>query len=81
MPRERLLDGRAALITGSGSGQGRAAAVLFAEHGARVAVIDINDAGAAETVKMVEEVGGEAFALHADVSTRADCDAMIDATM
>jgi NAD(P)-dependent dehydrogenase (short-subunit alcohol dehydrogenase family) len=75
------LEGRAALITGSGSGQGRAAGVLFAEHGARVAVIDINDAGAAETVKMVEEVGGEAFAMHADVSTRADCDAMIDAAM
>jgi len=76
-----LLDGRAALITGSGSGQGRAAAVLFAEDGARVAVIDINDAGAAETVKMVEEVGGEAFAMHADVSTRVDCEAMVDATM
>jgi len=79
--REALLDGRGALITGSGSGQGRAAAVLFAEHGARVAVIDINDVGAAETVKLVEEVGGEAFALHADVSTRADCDAMVDAVM
>lgn len=81
MPRERLLDGRVALITGSGSGQGRAAAVLFSEHGARVAVIDINDAGAAETVTMVEEHGGEAFALHADVSTRADCDRMIEATV
>lgn len=81
VPREGLLDGRVALITGSGSGQGRAAAQLFAQHGARVAVIDINDAGAAETVKMVEEGGGEAFAMHADVSTRAGCDDMIAATV
>ncbi len=79
--RDGLLEGRVALITGSGSGQGRAAAVLFAEHGARVAVIDINDAGANETVQLVEHSNGEAFALHADVSTRAGCDAMIAATV
>lgn len=76
-----MLDGRVTLITGSGSGQGRAAAVLFAEHGARVAVVDIDDPGAAETVAMVEEAKGEAFALHADVSTRAGCDRMVAATV
>src|SRR5207244_12714742 len=78
--RQRLLDDRVALITGSGSGQGRAAAVLFAEHGARVAVIDIDDAGASETVRVVETKGGEAIALHADVATPAGCDEMIAAT-
>jgi 3-oxoacyl-[acyl-carrier protein] reductase len=76
-----LLEDRVALITGSGSGQGRAAAVLFAEHGARVAVIDIDDAGASETVRAVEETGGEAIALHADVATRRGCDEMIAATV
>jgi 3-oxoacyl-[acyl-carrier protein] reductase len=81
MPRDRLLDGRVALITGSGSGQGRAAACLFAEHGARVAVIDINDAGAGETVRMVESGGGEAVALHADVSARIDADRMVAVTV
>ncbi len=81
MPDERWLDGKVALITGSGSGQGRAAAVLFARHGARIAVIDINDEGAAETVKMVESAGGESFPLHADVSTRVDCERMVAATM
>ncbi len=81
MPRDRLLEGRVALITGSGSGQGRAAACLFAEHGARIAVIDINDAGAAETVRMVEGGGGEAFALNADVSVRRDADRMIATTV
>ena len=54
--------------------------MLFAEHGARIAVIDINDAGAAETVRAVEEKGGEAIALHADVATPRGCDAMIAAT-
>ncbi len=81
MPDERWLDGKVALITGSGSGQGRAAAVLFARHGARIAVIDINDEGAADTVKMVESAGGESFALHADVSRRDECDHMVAATM
>jgi 3-oxoacyl-[acyl-carrier protein] reductase len=75
-----LLEDRVALITGSGSGQGRAAAVLFAEHGARVAVIDIDDAGASETVRVVETKGGEAIALHADVATPSGCDEMIAAT-
>jgi 3-oxoacyl-[acyl-carrier protein] reductase len=78
---ERLLADRIALITGSASGQGRAAAVLFAQHGGRVAVIDIDDAGAARTVEMAEEAGGEAFAFHADVSRRSECDAMVAATV
>jgi NAD(P)-dependent dehydrogenase (short-subunit alcohol dehydrogenase family) len=81
MPVDPLLTDRVALITGSGSGQGRAAAQLFSSHGARIAVIDINDDGAAETVKLVEEGGGEAFAIHADVSTRPDADAMVTATV
>ena len=81
MPRTNLLDGKVALITGAASGQGRAASVLFAEHGARIAVIDINDDGARETVGLVEAAGSKAFAFHADVSRRADCDAMVAATV
>jgi 3-oxoacyl-[acyl-carrier protein] reductase len=76
-----LLDGKVALITGAGSGQGRAAAVLFGQHGARVAVIDINDAGAAETVSLVEARGAEAVAVHADVSRRDDVDVMVGAVL
>ncbi len=76
-----LLAGKVALITGSGSGQGRAAAVLMAEQGARIVVVDINDEGAAETVRMLEEHGGEALAVHADVSRRADVDEMVATTM
>ena len=72
-----LLPGKVALITGSGSGQGRAAARLFAAHGARIVVVDINDEGAAETVQLLEEHGGEGVAVHADVSERADVDRMV----
>jgi 3-oxoacyl-[acyl-carrier protein] reductase len=76
-----LLEGRVTLITGAASGQGRAASLLFAEHGARIAVIDIDDAGAAETVALVRANGGDAHVFHADVSRRAHCDAMVAATV
>jgi NAD(P)-dependent dehydrogenase (short-subunit alcohol dehydrogenase family) len=78
---ERLLDGKVALITGAASGQGRAASTLFAEHGARIVIADLNDDGAAETVGLVEEVGGKAVAVHADVSRRVDNDAMVAAAV
>jgi NAD(P)-dependent dehydrogenase (short-subunit alcohol dehydrogenase family) len=76
-----LLRDRVALITGAASGQGRAAALLMARHGARVVVADVNDDGAAETVKLLEEQGCEGMAVHADVSIRADNDAMVAATI
>ncbi len=76
-----LLAGKVALITGAASGQGRAAGRLFGAQGARVVVADINDEGAAETVKMLEEQGSEGLAVHADVSVRADVDMMIDAAI
>jgi len=72
-----VLEGRVALITGAASGQGRAAALLFAAHGASIAVIDVNDEGAGETAALVEKNGGAAIALHADVSVADDCAQMI----
>ena len=81
VPELRLLDSKVALITGAASGQGRAASVLFAEHGARIAVADVNDDGARETVDLVEQAGSKAVAVHADVSRRADNDAMVAATV
>jgi NAD(P)-dependent dehydrogenase (short-subunit alcohol dehydrogenase family) len=76
-----LLEGRVALITGGASGQGRAASVLFAQHGARIVVADLDDDGAGDTIAMVDSVGSEGIAVHADISSRADCDAMIQATI
>lgn len=75
------LTGRVALITGAASGQGRAASLLFAEHGADIGVADINRDGADETVALVEKLGRRAIAIDADVSVRADCDAMVAATV
>ena len=65
------LDGKVALITGTASGIGRATALRFTEEGARVVAVDISDAND-ETVGLVREGGGEATAVHADVSSGAD---------
>ena len=78
---EALLGRKVALITGAASGQGRAAAVLFARHGARVVVVDVNAEGSTETRRLVEEVGGEAIIVHADVSRKPDVEAMISQTL
>ena len=53
------LKGKVALITGSGAGIGRAAALLFAAEGAKIAGCDINAERAEETERMVREAGGE----------------------
>ncbi len=66
-----LLEGKAAVITGGGLGIGRAAALLFAQHGASVVVADVRDAWAEETTALIEEAGGKALAVHCDVSSEA----------
>jgi NAD(P)-dependent dehydrogenase (short-subunit alcohol dehydrogenase family) len=71
------LKGKVALITGAGMGMGRAAAVLFAEEGARVVVADIDDKAARETVALVEKAGGQALAVTGDVAVEADVARMI----
>jgi NAD(P)-dependent dehydrogenase (short-subunit alcohol dehydrogenase family) len=78
---DRLLDGRVALITGSGSGQGRAAALVMARHGARIVVVDFNEEGARETVRLLEEQDSEGMAVVVDVSQRSSCDDMVAAAM
>jgi NAD(P)-dependent dehydrogenase (short-subunit alcohol dehydrogenase family) len=75
------LAGRVACITGAASGQGRAAAELFAAHGARIAIVDIDDEGSKETAAHIESAGGEAMVVHADVSRRDGCETMVDATV
>lgn len=66
-----LVDGKVVLITGAGSGVGRAACALFAEHGAKVVAADINRETAEETAALVVNNGAEARAVQCDV-TRAD---------
>ncbi len=72
------LDGKVALITGAGSGIGRASALVFAREGAKVAVADIMVEGGEETVRMVKEAGGEAFFIKVDVSNAAEVEAMVN---
>lgn len=70
------VNGKVAIITGGGSGIGRATAALLAREGASIVVADMNDAGAAETVSMIGTAGGKAAAVHVDVTKSADLDAM-----
>ncbi len=72
----RLHD-KVALITGGGSGIGRETALLFAQEGARIVVVDVNDQGGAETVALVTGAGGQATYVHADVAKAADCANMV----
>jgi NAD(P)-dependent dehydrogenase (short-subunit alcohol dehydrogenase family) len=71
------LEGKIALVTGGSSGIGRAAVLAFASQGARVVVADIDSGGGAETVRMVEESGGEAVFVKADVSQREEVEALV----
>ncbi len=72
------LSNKVALITGAGSGIGREAALLFAQEGAKVAVVDINSAAGQETVSLIKAAGGEAAFTAIDVSKAAEARAMID---
>jgi NAD(P)-dependent dehydrogenase (short-subunit alcohol dehydrogenase family) len=66
-----MLEGKSALITGGGRGIGRAAALLFAREGARVAVSDVSEDGIRETVSLINAAGGQAMSIAGDV-TRPD---------
>jgi 2-hydroxycyclohexanecarboxyl-CoA dehydrogenase len=76
----RSLTGKVAVITGAGSGIGRGCARRLAEDKAAVAVWDLNEEGAAETVRLIEEEGGTALAVVVDCSDKAAIKAAADET-
>lgn len=75
------LDGKVALVTGAGSGLGRACAQIFAREGAAVVVADIRPEGGEETVQLIGDAGGEASFVAADVSKSTEVQAMVRAAV
>ncbi|HUX85576.1 MAG TPA: SDR family oxidoreductase [Chloroflexota bacterium] len=80
------LNGKVAIVTGAGSqgpglGNGKAAAILFAREGANVLCVDREIGRAEETVALIQAEGGDASGFAADVTERADCQAMVEAAV
>jgi NAD(P)-dependent dehydrogenase (short-subunit alcohol dehydrogenase family) len=79
---DQRLAGRVAIVTGAGSrsdgiGNGRAAAILLARQGAKVALVDANPEWAAQTGRMIAAEEGTAIVLEADVTRPADCEVAV----
>src|SRR5690606_28573761 len=74
-------DGRCVIVTGAGSGVGRATALRFADEGARVVCADIDAGRAKETVQLAENRGADATPIGVDVSREEDVEAAIAAAV
>lgn len=72
-----LLQGKSIIVTGAGSGIGRATALVMAREGARVLVADRSRDGAVETVEMIKAAGGEAADIVVDIAENADVENMV----
>jgi NAD(P)-dependent dehydrogenase (short-subunit alcohol dehydrogenase family) len=75
------LKNKVAIITGAGSGQGRAAALIFSREGAKIAVSDWKPELGDETVTLVKKAGGEAIFIRTDVSESADVQNLVRTTV
>jgi NAD(P)-dependent dehydrogenase (short-subunit alcohol dehydrogenase family) len=74
-------EGRMAVVTGAGSGLGRAIALLLAARGARVAAVDLDAASAAETAALITRAGGQSQSYQADTSVAAEVDRAVSAAV
>lgn len=76
-----IWNGQVAIVTGAGSGIGRAAALAFADEGARVVVCDLQTGHGDETVRLIGDRGKEALCMPADVSQPAEVAQLVDQTV
>jgi 3-oxoacyl-[acyl-carrier protein] reductase len=74
------LENKVALITGAGSGMGRASAILFSKEGSKISVVDVDSKTGKETVDAIKDMGGEAIFVQADVSSAPDVERMVKTT-
>ena len=72
-----ILEGKVAIITGAGSGIGRATSKIFAREGARLLLADIVEAAGNETLKAVKDAGADAIFMKVDVSKASEPEAMV----
>lgn len=78
---ERDLTGNVAIVTGGASGIGQAAALLYAAHGAKVVVSDLNEKAGMEVVEQIRQKDGNAIFVRADVSRPEDCEQLVNKTV
>ena len=75
------VEGRVVIVTGGGSGIGKVYSMALADAGARVVIADIANQGAEDTVAAIQARGGQALAIHTDVSDEVQCGRMADAAL
>ena len=74
----KSLENKVAIVTGAGSGIGRAISLLYASEGAKIIVSDVNEKGGNETVSAIKAAGGQVFFVQADTAKPADSKKAVD---